>query len=93
MTVEADAPPGVNGWRLYEHGLFLEQLEALVADAERAHLVPQRPQCADDIVFRLPLRVGQIHPLNRFRRDQIGMHQDQHAEFLHSATRWRPLCR
>ena len=34
--IEADAPPVVNGWRLYAHGLFLEQLEALVADAERA---------------------------------------------------------
>ena len=35
MTVEADAPPVVNGWRLYAHGLFLAQLEALVGDVER----------------------------------------------------------
>ena len=36
MTGADDAPPVVHGWRLYAHGLFLEQVEALVGDVERA---------------------------------------------------------
>jgi toxin YhaV len=36
MTVEAGAPPVINGWRLYAHDLFLEQLESLIGDVERA---------------------------------------------------------
>jgi len=36
MTGADDAPPVVNGWRLYAHSLFLDQLEALVGEVERA---------------------------------------------------------
>ncbi len=36
MTGVSDAPPVVNGWRLYAHTVFLDQIEALVGDAERA---------------------------------------------------------
>jgi toxin YhaV len=36
MTGPPDAPPVVNGWRLYAHSLFLDQLEALVDEVERA---------------------------------------------------------
>ncbi len=36
MTGAADAPPVVNGWRLYAHSLFLDQLEALIGEVEGA---------------------------------------------------------
>ncbi|TVR92466.1 MAG: type II toxin-antitoxin system YhaV family toxin [Trueperaceae bacterium] len=36
MTGPPDAPPVVNGWRLFAHSLFLEQLEALIGEVERA---------------------------------------------------------
>lgn len=36
MTGPSDAPPVVNGWRLHAHSLFLEQLEALIGEVERA---------------------------------------------------------
>jgi toxin YhaV len=36
MTGAADAPPVVNGWRLYAHSLFLDQLEVLIREVERA---------------------------------------------------------
>ncbi len=36
MIGPSDAPPVVNGWRLYAHSLFLEQLEALIGEVERA---------------------------------------------------------
>jgi len=36
MTGTSDAPPVVNGWRLFAHSLFLEQLEALIDEVERA---------------------------------------------------------
>jgi len=36
MTAADDDPPVVNGWRLYAHTLFLDQLETLVGEVEQA---------------------------------------------------------
>ena len=36
MNGPSDAPQVVDGWRLFGHSLFLEQLEALIREVERA---------------------------------------------------------
>jgi hypothetical protein len=59
----------------------------IVADAERVHVVPHLAQCGDDVVLRLPGDRHQIVAGNVLGRHQVIVHQHQHPQLPHSATR------
>ncbi len=65
----------------------------VVLDAEDPHLVAHVPERRDDVVLGLPVDGQQVVVRHVLGRDQVVMDERQHAQFSHSATRWRPLCR
>jgi hypothetical protein len=62
----------------------------LVFHAERPHVVPGGTQRAHDIVFSLPLVYFLFAvSLERIRRHEFRMHEDQNAKALHNASHCR----
>ena len=53
--------------------------------------MPELAERGDDIVFRLPLGSCHLLPVERVRRNQVFVHQDENSEPLHTATLCRPL--
>ncbi len=61
-----------------------------ILDAKRANLVAIGTQRRDDVVFGLPgVDFLFAVPLERVRRNHVGVQQHQDAEPLHTANHWR----
>ena len=65
----------------------------IVANPDRMNIVPELMERRDHVVLGLPRHGHQVVAAHVLRRDQVVVHEHQHAALLHSATRCRPLCR
>jgi hypothetical protein len=65
----------------------------VVAHAEWMYFVSHLPQRRQHVVLGLPLDGQQIVSGHVIRRHHVVVHEHEHAQHSHSATRWRPLCR
>ncbi len=61
--------------------------------AERLHLVPHVFERVRDVELHLPLGVLDVDARDIVGRHQVVVHEREHAQLSHSATRCRPLCR
>ncbi len=58
---------------------------------DRLHLMAELSQRRNNVVLRSPFHRLQIMTIHMVRRDEVFVHEDEHAQSLHKATRCRPL--